>query len=66
MSKTSLISGLAAGLGILAVACWFVTATFPLAAAPQVVNDAPGISVDVGGAAIMHRAPPDFTPLIVP
>lgn len=57
MSKTSLISGLAAGLGILAAACWFVTATFPLAAAPQVVNDAAGISVDVGGAAILHRSP---------
>ena len=51
MSKTRLISALAAGLGILAAACWFVTATFPLAAAPQMVNDAPGVTVDAGGAA---------------
>ena len=35
MSKTRLISALAAGLGFLAVACWFVTGTFPLAAAPH-------------------------------
>ena len=35
MSRTKMISALAGGLGILAAACWFVTATFPLAAAPQ-------------------------------
>jgi TonB family protein len=56
MSKTRLFTGLAASLGILMAACWFVTGTFPLAAAPQVVNDAPGISVEAGGA-LLHRAP---------
>ena len=55
MSKTRSISSLAAGLGILALACWFVTATFPLAAAPQTVADGPGVTVDTGGA-VMHRA----------
>ncbi|MGA2267481.1 MAG: M56 family metallopeptidase [Bryobacteraceae bacterium] len=55
MSRTRLISALAAGLGILVAACWFVTGTFPLAAAPQVVNDAPGVTVDLGGAGVMHR-----------
>jgi protein TonB len=54
MSKTRSISSLAAGLGILALACWFVTATFPLAAAPQTVADGPGVTVDTGGA-MMHR-----------
>ena len=54
MSKTRSISSLAAGLGILALACWFVTATFPLAAAPQMVADGPGVTVDTGGA-MMHR-----------
>ncbi len=54
MSKTRSISSLAAGLGILALACWFVTATFPLAAAPQVVADGLGVTVDTGGA-VMHR-----------
>jgi TonB family protein len=54
MSKTRSISSLAAGLGILALACWFVTATFPLAAAPQIVLDGPGVTVDTGGA-MMHR-----------
>ena len=55
MSKTRLISALAAGLAILVAACWFVTGTFPLAAAPEVVNDAPGVTVDLGGARVMHR-----------
>jgi TonB family protein len=54
MSKTRSISSLAAGLGILALACWFVTATFPLAAAPQMVADGPGVTVDTGGA-MLHR-----------
>jgi len=55
MSRTRLISALAAGLAILVVACWFVTGAFPLAAAPEVVNDAPGVTVDLGGAGVMHR-----------
>ena len=57
MSKTRWISALAAGLGVVAAACWLITATFPLTAAPQVVNDGTGVSVDVGGATLMHRAP---------
>ncbi len=56
MSKAKLISALAAGLCILVAACWFAAGTFPLSAAPQVVNDAPGVSVDVGSAALLHRA----------
>ena len=54
MSKTRSISSLAAGLGILAAACWMVTATFPLAAAPQMVTDGPGVTVDAGGQ-VLHR-----------
>ena len=57
MSKKRLVSTLALGLGILAAASWFVTGTFPLAASPQVVNDGQGVTVDIGTAAIMHRAP---------
>jgi TonB family protein len=57
MSKKHSIAALAAGVSILAAACWMVTATFPLAAAPQLVADGPGVSVDVGGAALMHRLP---------
>lgn len=55
MSRTKLISALAAGLCILVAACWFVTGTFPLSAAPQTVNDAPGVAVDIGGAVLLHR-----------
>jgi TonB family protein len=54
MSGTRLISVLAAGLAILVAACWFVTGAFPLAAS-EVVNDAPGVTVDLGGAGVMHR-----------
>jgi TonB family protein len=57
MSKTRLISALAAGLGMLAMACWLVTLTFPLAAAPQSVTDGPGVTVDLGGSAVLHRTP---------
>lgn len=57
MSKTRLISSLAASLGILAAACWVVTAAFPLAAAPETVADSPGVSVDLNGATLLHRAP---------
>jgi TonB family protein len=56
MSKTRGISGLSAGLAILA-AGWFVTGTFRLAAAPQIGNDSAGVSVDIGGAALLHRSP---------
>ena len=55
MSKTGLASALAAGVCILAAACWMVSGAFPLEAAPQVVADGPGVSVDLGGAAMMHR-----------
>jgi TonB family protein len=57
MSKTGLISRLAMGVAILAAACWIVTSSLPLAAAPQVVNDSTGVTVDVGAAALLHRAP---------
>jgi TonB family protein len=53
MSRTKMISALAGGLGILAAACWFVTATFPLAAAPQ--SDSAGVTVNLGGGAVLHR-----------
>jgi TonB family protein len=42
MSKTFLILALAAGLAV-------------MTAAAQVTNDAPGVTVDLGGAAVMHR-----------
>jgi TonB family protein len=57
MSKTRLFSSMAAALGILAAAGWIVTAAFPLSAAPDVVADSPGVAVDVGAAALFHRAP---------
>ena len=57
MSKTRMISALAACLLTLAAACWMVTAALPLAAAPQVASDSPGVTVDTGGAVLLHRPP---------
>ena len=53
MPKTRLISALIA-------ACWLVTGTLPLMAAPQVVNDAPGVTVGLSGASVLHRAPVEY------
>ena len=60
MTKTRWISRLAAGLALMGAACWMVTGTFRLSAAPQVVNDAAGVTVDLGGAALLHRAPVNY------
>jgi TonB family protein len=57
MSKTRLASTLAGSVCVLAAAAWFVTNTFPLAAAPQVVNDSAGVTVDAGGGTLLHRSP---------
>jgi TonB family protein len=57
MSKSRLLSALAASVCVLVATVWLVTNTFPLAAAPQVVNDSAGVTVDVGAATLMHRAP---------
>ena len=57
MSHKVLIPALAASLVLMAAACWFVTGAMPLAAAPQMVADAAGVSVNTNGAPLMHRAP---------
>jgi len=60
MSKTRLISALTASVAVLIAACWLVTGTFPLMAAPQVVNDAPGVTVGMNGASLLHRSPVEY------
>lgn len=60
MSKPRTVFTLTAGIALLAGACWFVTAAFPLTAAPQAVTDAAGVSVDVQGARLMHRSPVNY------
>ncbi len=57
MSRAKSFSALAAGLTMLAASCWFVTGAFPLQGAPQVVDDAAGVSVETNGAQLMHRQP---------
>ena len=60
MSKTRFISALAASVTALFAACWLVTGTFPLMAAPQVVNDDPGVTVGLSGASLLHRVPVEY------
>ena len=60
MSKTKWITALVVSMGMLAAACWFVTGAFPLAAAPQMVADAPGVTVDTNGAQLTHRPPVSY------
>lgn len=55
MSKTKSVSAFMAGCTALVLSCWFVTGALPLKAAPQEVADGVGVSVDVGGARLMHR-----------
>ena len=55
MTKTRWIAALAASVVFLAAACWLVTGAFPLSAAPQLVSDAPGVTVDIGGAQVVNR-----------
>jgi TonB family protein len=57
MSKTRLISTLTTGLAVLAAACWLVTGAFPLTAEPQMVSDAAGVTVNLNGSTVLHRAP---------
>jgi TonB family protein len=62
MSQKILVPALAASLALMAAACWFVTGAVPLLAAPQLVADAPGVSVNMNGAPLMHRAPVAYPP----
>jgi TonB family protein len=62
MSKIRWISTLAAGLGLLAAACWYVTVALPLSAAPQLVTDGAGVTVDTGAATLLHRPSIPYPP----
>jgi TonB family protein len=44
-------------LAAVSLAGWLLVAPAPLAAAPQTGPDAPGVTVDAGGAVFMHRTP---------
>lgn len=60
ISKTRLVFMSGAAAALLATACWLATGAFPLTAAPQIVDDAPGVSVNLNGAELMHRAPVSY------
>jgi len=60
MSKARLVSTFATSAAMLAGVCWIVTGALPLAAAPQNVDDAPGVSVGATEAPWIHRAPVQY------
>jgi TonB family protein len=57
MSKTRTVSTLAAGLALLAGACWYVAGALPLSADPQLIPDGSGVTVDLMGSQVIHRSP---------
>lgn len=56
MSRRRMVSTVAAGLAMVAGACWFVTSALPLQGAPQTISDSRGVSVDLSGVPLLHRA----------
>jgi TonB family protein len=60
MSHIRLVSALTASFTVLAAACWFLTDRFPIHAAPEIVADAPGVTVDLGNLILQHRTPVDY------
>lgn len=59
MSKRTLCCSVLACLATLAVAGWIAVSALPLRAAPQEVNDAPGVSV-IAPERLLHRAPVEY------
>jgi len=55
ISKTRMVCAMSAAVAIVAGVCWLATGAFPLLAAPQVVNDAAGVAVNMNGSQLMHR-----------
>jgi beta-lactamase regulating signal transducer with metallopeptidase domain len=56
-SRVHLIATNAAAVAAIISASWVVSGAFPLSAAPQIVADAPGVSVNTGDAKLLHRIP---------
>ena len=57
ISRTRLVFAMSAAVVMVAGVCWLATGAFPLIAAPQVVNDAAGVAVNMNGSQLMHRTP---------
>src|SRR6202041_252145 len=62
VSTKRLACVMGAALLMVAGACWLATGAFPLAAAPQVVEDATGVSVNLNGSELLHRSPVPYPP----
>ncbi len=57
LSKMRLIFSQAAALTAIAGVAWVVSEALPLAAAPQRITDATGVSVNAGNAKLVYRTP---------
>jgi TonB family protein len=60
ISKTRLACVMSAAVIMVIGVSWLATGAFPLAAAPQVVDDAAGIAVNLNGSQLLHRSPVSY------
>ncbi len=56
MSKTRMMVAQVVTLTAMAAACWFITGAIPLRAQAQIVQDGPGVTVNLNGSQLMHRS----------
>lgn len=56
MSTKRLVISQVSALAVMAAACWVIAGAIPLRAQAQTVVDAPGVTVNLNGAELMHRS----------
>ncbi len=56
ISAKRLACVMSAAVVMVAAACWLAAGAFPLSAAPQVVDDAAGVTVNTNGSPLLHRS----------
>jgi TonB family protein len=60
ISNTRWACVMGAAVVMVAAASWLATGAFPLAAAPQVMDDAAGVAVNTNGSQLIHRSPVSY------
>jgi TonB family protein len=59
-SKVRLVLSQAVAAAAIVTACWMVSESFPLSAAPQLIADSDGVVINTGGAKLLHRTPVSY------
>jgi TonB family protein len=60
LSRARVLFTQAGAILTIAAAGWLASGVFPLSAAPQFVADAPGVTVETGGAKLIRRTPVEY------